>query len=311
MANIEKNSNFKYNQVILKKFRVSCKTLEKASPLGFHVFGHVLSQLSSFIFTGKSQSRGLVVVSFFRSPLFYLELLKNKGIDVVSSDKRTQILDCYSDPLSWKSQLIETGNFTALSCEASISSTIVLKDVKHMDKLYNSIIELGKGLVGGGKIRFSVAIDSVDEMLRNASMSSVAGLLSNIRSHDQISSIFWLLHSDLHEARVTVVLEYLSSMVASLEPLHQPSEEVHVEQLGINFTSLSSLGAITQGLVPKVQFSLQLSEKERIDRLMLYFLLSTKQWNLSLFYLDRLLLALCDDDEMPDSDEDPDDDLDI
>lgn len=34
----------------------------------------------------------------------------------------------------------------------------------------------------------------------------------------QVSSIFWLLHSDLHEARVTNVLEYLSSIVASLEP---------------------------------------------------------------------------------------------
>ncbi|KAK8334651.1 hypothetical protein V6Z12_A09G000600 [Gossypium hirsutum] len=38
---------------------------------------------------------------------------------------------------------------------------------------------------------------------------------------NQISRIFWLLHSDLHEARVTAVLEYLSSMVASLEPSHQ------------------------------------------------------------------------------------------
>ncbi|XWS44440.1 hypothetical protein CRYUN_Cryun15aG0044700 [Craigia yunnanensis] len=100
--------------------------------------------------------------------------------------------------------------------------------------------------------------------------------VNNLRSHDQISSIFWLLHSDVHEARFTAVLEYLSSMVASLEPLHQPengqkddvknfsliennskkgkfhvrfkrrngqvrvmSEEVHIEQSGINFTSLS------------------------------------------------------------------------
>ncbi|KAB2036419.1 hypothetical protein ERO13_D03G000201v2 [Gossypium hirsutum] len=37
---------------------------------------------------------------------------------------------------------------------------------------------------------------------------------------DQISSIFWILHSDLHEARVTAVLEYLLSLVASLEPSH-------------------------------------------------------------------------------------------
>jgi hypothetical protein len=38
---------------------------------------------------------------------------------------------------------------------------------------------------------------------------------------EQISSIFWLLHSDLHEIKVTSALEYLSSVVASVEPLHQ------------------------------------------------------------------------------------------
>lgn len=40
---------------------------------------------------------------------------------------------------------------------------------------------------------------------------------------EHVSSIFWLLHSDLHEARVTAVLEYLSSMVVGLEPLHEPA----------------------------------------------------------------------------------------
>lgn len=37
---------------------------------------------------------------------------------------------------------------------------------------------------------------------------------------DRISSTFWLLHSDLHEIRTIAALEYLSSMVASLEPMH-------------------------------------------------------------------------------------------
>lgn len=37
---------------------------------------------------------------------------------------------------------------------------------------------------------------------------------------DQISSIFGLLHSDLHEERAAAVLEYMSSMVASVSPLH-------------------------------------------------------------------------------------------
>ncbi|MBA0862814.1 hypothetical protein Goshw_013198 [Gossypium schwendimanii] len=237
-------------------------------------------------------------------------------------------------------------------------------------------------------------------MLRHAPVSSVARLLSNLRSHDQISSIFWLLHSDLHEARVTAVLEYLSSIVASLEPSHQlangqrgdlenfslikhnskkgkfhvrfkkrngrvrvMSEEVRIEQSGINFTSLPSEGAINQGLVPKVQFSLQLSEKERIDKanVVLPFehqgsILHHLMPSIALESLMLTLLALGNgkpiqiydgrrslvdskherpvaavenvqtnencgsgeiiyyrdsDDEMPDSDEDPDDDLDI
>ena len=38
---------------------------------------------------------------------------------------------------------------------------------------------------------------------------------------DQVSSLVWLLHSDLHEDRVTAALEYISSMVASVEPLNQ------------------------------------------------------------------------------------------
>ncbi|KAA3461044.1 elongator complex protein 5 isoform X1 [Gossypium australe] len=233
-----------------------------------------------------------------------------------------QVLDCYSDPLGWKDQLAGSRNFTALSNE-------------------------------------------VDEMLRHAPVSSVARLLSNLRSHDQISNIFWLLHSDLHEARVTAVLEYLSSIVASLEPSHQLANgqrgdlenfslikhnskkgKFHVRfkkrngRSSINFTSLPSEGAINQGLVPKVQFSLQLSEKERIDKanVVLPFehqgngkpiqiydgrrsLVDSKherpvaavenvQTNENcgsgeiIYYRDS-------DDEMPDSDEDPDDDLDI
>ncbi|XP_050269779.1 elongator complex protein 5-like isoform X2 [Quercus robur] len=55
-----------------------------ASPFGFHVFTHLLTQLSTNILAAKSQSR----------------------------------------------------------------------NVKDMDKLYSSIIELGKGIVGQGKVRF-------------------------------------------------------------------------------------------------------------------------------------------------------------
>ncbi|XP_022759259.1 elongator complex protein 5 isoform X2 [Durio zibethinus] len=320
-----------------------------ASPFGFHVFAHVLSQLSSFILAGKSQSRGLVVVCFSRSPSFYLELLKNKGIDVVSSDKRIQTLDCYSDPLGWKSRLTETGNFMACSHETSISRTTnVFKDVKHMDKLYNSIVELGKGLVGGGKIRFSVAIDSVDEMLRHASMSSVSGLLSKLRSHDQVSSIFWLLHSDLHEAKVTAVLEYLSSMVAGLEPLHQPAngqrgdmENFSLIEHNLKKGKFHVRFKRRNGRVRvMVQFSLQLSEKERIDKANVVLPFEHQGNGKPIQIYDgrrsladskherpvgatetvqtsedsgrgEIIYYRDSDDEMPDSDEDPDDDLDI
>ena len=37
---------------------------------------------------------------------------------------------------------------------------------------------------------------------------------------DQISCIFGLLHSDLHEERAAAVLEYMSSMVASVDQFH-------------------------------------------------------------------------------------------
>lgn len=39
----------------------------------------------------------------------------------------------------------------------------------------------------------------------------------------QISSVFWLIHSDLHEIKATAVLEYMSSMVASLELINKPA----------------------------------------------------------------------------------------
>ncbi|KAM7279411.1 hypothetical protein ACFE04_006545 [Oxalis oulophora] len=342
-----------------------------ASPFGPHVFGYVLSQLSSNILAGKSQSKGLVVVAYSQSPLFYMELLKNRGLDDVASSRNcVQILDCYTDPLGWKDRLMNHSR----PQEANIC-----KDVKNTDKLFSSIVELGKGVIGQGKGHFSVAIDSVSEMLRHTSMPAVAGLLSNLRTHDGISSIFWLVHSDLHDTRVTSSLEYMSSIVAILEPLIQSanvqkgdlenislrdenfgkgkfhvrskrrngrvrvmSEEFRVEQSGISFTSVSSENAVVnQGLVPKVQFNLHLSEKERNDRssvvlpfehqgngkpIEIYdgrrslvdgkleepFVLSAgNNQNTEEGSKGEIIYFRDSDDERPDSDEDPDDDLDI
>ncbi|PON87867.1 Elongator complex protein [Trema orientale] len=347
-----------------------------ASPFGFDVFSYVLSQLCSNILAGKSQSRGLVLVAFSRSPSFYIDLLKRRGLDFASSPKWIHILDCYTDPLGWKDGLVECASATSPSHEASNIAT-AYKNVKDVNKLISMIIELGQGLVGQGKFRFCAAIDSVSEMLRHASMSSVSGLVSNLRSHDRVSSIFWLLHSDLHQDRVTAAFEYISSMVASVEPLNQYAngqrgnintlssseqnsakgkfsvrfkrrngrvrvacEELHVEQSGINFTSLSPEdGVINQGLIPKVQFSLQLTEKERIDRanVVLPFEHQGNGKPIQIYDGRRSLADANDEetpvpakksetnesskgeiiyfrdseDEMPDSDEDPDDDLDI
>lgn len=351
-----------------------------ASPFGFHVFSHVLSQLSSFILGSKSQSRGIVIVAFSRSPSFYVDLLKRRGIDVNSSHKWVQILDCYTDPLCWKDQLMGSGNFMDASRGTSSSLSRVCKDVKNLDKLYSMILELGKGLVGKGKDRFSVAIDSINEMLRHTSTPTVAGLLSNLRSHEQISSIFWLLHSDLHEVKVTFALEYLSSVVASVEPLHQTAggkrgdlenlslleqnfgkgklqvrfkrrngrvrvvnEGFHIDQSSNNFTSVSSedglVNQINQGPVPKVQFNLELTEKERIDRakVVLPFEHQGDGGPIQIYDGRRslteskteatlsssgnsqktdsgegeIIYFRDSDDEMPDSDEDSDDDLDV
>lgn len=40
---------------------------------------------------------------------------------------------------------------------------------------------------------------------------------------DKVSSIFWLIHSDLHESRYIASFEYISTMVASLEPKILPT----------------------------------------------------------------------------------------
>ncbi|KAL2531607.1 Elongator complex protein 5 [Abeliophyllum distichum] len=347
------------------------------SPFGFLVFNHVLSQLSSFIVAQKSQSQGIVLVALSRGPLYYEELFKSKGNDVSSSNKWIRVLDCCTDPLGWRSKLMESGRIANLTLGTSTTASLY-KNAKDLDKLLLAITELGKELVGDGKGRFAVAIDSVSEMLRHTSISSVAGLLSNLRSHDQVSCLFWLLHSDIHETKATAALEYISSMQASAEPRTRPvngqrgnyeklpfleqnlrggkihvrfkrrngrvrlmSEEFCIEQSGIKFTPISSEAEMmARSLVPKVQFNLQLSEKERNDRekvvlpfehqgngktIQIYdgrkslnedkpemqYTSAEKVQTVKDSGRGEIIYFRDSDDEMPDSDEDPDDDLDI
>lgn len=346
------------------------------SPFGFHAFAHVLTQLSSNILAGKSQSRGLVLLAFSRSPVYYVDLLKKRGVDGGSSDKWIQILDCYTDPLGWKERFLEGENMSNVHQNVSNLSHLCT-NVRDMDKLFSSVITLGKGFVGEGNVRFCVAIDSVTDMLRHSSTSAVAGLLSNLRSNDKVSSTFWLVHEDLYEEKVIAALEYMSSMVATVEPL-TPSpymrssnldnsyleqystkgrfhvrikrrngrvrvicEDFNVEQSGIKFSSILSEDAvINQGLIPKVHFNLQLSEKERIDRARVVLPFEHQGTGKPIQIYDgrrsrieskdddkplstgeggndegsgkgEIVYFRDSDDEMPDSDEDPDDDLDI
>ncbi|ESW14203.1 hypothetical protein PHAVU_008G261300 [Phaseolus vulgaris] len=344
-----------------------------ASPFAFHVFSHILLQLSSHVIAQKSQSQGIVIVALSRSPSFYAALLNMNGVDVAASNKWIHILDCYTDPLGWKDKTRKSVNATDCSPQISLPTTS-FKTVKDVDKLFSVITELGRGLVGENKARFCVAIDSLSVLLRHASLQSVAGLLSDLRGHDQVSNIFGLLHSDLHEERAVAALEYMSSMVASVDPYHHSAdgqkgflgdsfsqqnltkgkfnvrskrrngrvrvtcEELKVEPGGISFASVSSVdGTAIAGLLPKVQFNLQLSEKERIDRsnVVLPFEHQGNGRPIQIYdgrrsleesnseanpissgkkedsAMGEIIYFRDSDDEMPDSDEDPDDDLDI
>ncbi|KAI3665547.1 hypothetical protein L6452_44174 [Arctium lappa] len=344
------------------------------SPFGPIVFDYIFTQLSSFISSGKSQSRGIVLVAFSRSPSFTVELLKSRGIDIATTHEWLRILDCYTDPLGWKERLKERGAIKTPSTEASLIVNLC-KDVRNLDGLFSLIIALGKGLVGEGKSRFSVAIDSVSEMLRHTSLSSVASLLSNARSHAQISSVFWLHHFDLHDMKTNAAFEYMSSMVANVKPLATATnvlrensenlslleqnykrgqfhaslkrrngrvrimcEEFSIGQSLVKFTSMSARKNETaQSLVPKVQFNLQLSDKERSDRAKVVLPFEHQETEKSVQIYDgrksetegkydssteklqkqedsrrgEIIYFRDSDDEMPDSDEDPDDDLDI
>uniref|UniRef100_A0A453IQS9 Elongator complex protein 5 n=1 Tax=Aegilops tauschii subsp. strangulata TaxID=200361 RepID=A0A453IQS9_AEGTS len=343
-----------------------------------------------------------------RSPEVYLDIMLRHGLDSNALSRCVRILDCYSDPLGWKQNIRSEQHQedSGTPCSTNKDTITIFRSVKDVDKLSCSIIDLGRGFEGEGKTYFSVAVDSVcilmetffllwkaylgqiliqyqiSSMLRHASVQSISGLLSNLRSHDQISSIFWLMHSDLHETKFSRAFECLSTMVACVEPEvvdsvygeerrgdmsfleHNYSkakfhvrlkrrngrvkhlyEELCVEGYDVKFISATSVSIeVNQSLLPKVQFNLELSEKERSDRanVVLPFEHQGKGEPIRIYDGRRSLpeahqdpnlttAALLDetealksanpkgeihylrdsDDERPDSDEDPDDDLDI
>ncbi|XP_013729030.1 elongator complex protein 5-like isoform X3 [Brassica napus] len=345
------------------------------SPFALDVSCYLLANLSSSILAGKSKSEGLVLVTFSRSPSFYLQFLKQRGIVVSSSSKWIRVLDCYTDPLGWIDQ-------PSTGVTEGPSLVKLNKCVSDLKRLFSSVIDAGREMVGDGKTRFSVAIDSVNELLRHSSMPLVSGLLTDLRSHAQVSSLFWSLNTDLHQEKVTNALEYISTMKANLEPFcpspdgkrnalenlflaHQDfgkgrfhvrfklrkgrvrvmSEEYHVDQTGINLSPISSAESViaaTKSLIPKVHFNLQLSEKERVEKEKVVLPFEHQDHGKSTEIYDgrrtladgkteatplssgelqadvvssgkggEIIYFRDSDDEHPDSDEDPDDDLDI
>lgn len=54
-------------------------------------------------------------------------------------------MDCYTDPLGWKVRLMECGSIINRLPEAS-NTVRLCNDVRDLDKLSLSIIELGRGM---------------------------------------------------------------------------------------------------------------------------------------------------------------------
>lgn len=192
---------------------------------GLSVFNYFLLSLASNISSGRAQAKGLVIVAFDRSPDFYMKLLARAGLDTYSHSW-FQVLDCYTDPLGWKKEILDNAKSDIqetpeISKEhISCAGFTVCRDVGNMESLMSAILTSGKRAIGSqGKGRFSVAIDLVSVMMRHLSFSLVANLINNLRCHDEISSLMLLVHSDLHEPRIVTALKYLSSMIAILEPI--------------------------------------------------------------------------------------------
>ncbi|KAH9308830.1 hypothetical protein KI387_036741, partial [Taxus chinensis] len=230
----------------------------------------------------------------------------------------------------------------------------------------------------------------VSIMLRHLSLPLIASLINKLRCHDQISSVLWLIHSDLHNLRTLAALEYMSTMVAFIEPIvplstdssklkshpenlaaleenmkrgrfrlrvkrrngrvQEQIEEFVLEQADVKFSPISQGKLVVRGSsnIPQVQFNLHLTEKEREDRAKVILPFEHQGtgkeihiydgrkgsigWKASPLSDSQVVTRNSDiaasisskegvrgeihyvrdsDDEAPDSDEDPDDDLDI
>ncbi|XP_024526123.1 elongator complex protein 5 [Selaginella moellendorffii] len=303
---------------------------------GLGIFRHFVESLAANLASGAAQAKGLVLVASSSSPQTYFSVLRNV------SSSCFQVLDCFSDPLGWD-RLISP-NTTSLEEMKAI-------DVRNLSSLFSKIHEAGKVFADKQpKGRFAVAIDSLTFLMRHHSLAAVSSFICQLRALDSVSAILWFTDGGLHQARVVDALEYNATATAFVEPqldfldargvgrlrirhkrrngrVSEKVDEFRVEVGRFNFFPVE-LGTKVDNVdaIHKVQFRLHLSDKEVEDRsrVRLPFEhqgdgqevriydgrqseagVETKSSSGSIHYLRD------SDDEMPDSDEDPDDDLDI
>ncbi|MCO5554392.1 hypothetical protein L7F22_007922 [Adiantum nelumboides] len=192
----------------------------------------------------------------------------------------------------------------------------------------------------------------------------------------KVSSLIWMLHSDLHDGKTIKSLEYISSMIIIMEQLgaavirkpdesytasnkpfsrgilkvrqkrrngrvREQFEKFEVDGVLINISNKTEGAEAGKISIPQVQFRLQLSDKERQERAKVILPFEHQGNGQESFIYNGRLDAMAtpagldmakqglqkltleeknsgqveylrdSDDERPDSDEDPDDDLDI
>ncbi|OAE35906.1 hypothetical protein AXG93_4259s1100 [Marchantia polymorpha subsp. ruderalis] len=301
---------------------------------GVHILKHFLNGLCENVSRGRAQAKGIVTVAMERPFGFFNDVVSSRQKDSSSADW-FQVLDCYSDPLGWDNSTEGGVDVTPLKQSACC------QDIRNLQALTSLILQRG--------------IESV-------------------------SALLFLVHADLHEVRDLSTFEYFASTVIYLTPV----SEVHIEGsenncqdggsvrirqkrrngrvreqvegflLGpslVTFVPVEKLFTPLQSgksTAPKVQFNLELTEKEREDRanVILPFEHQGNGSEVEIYdgregskLASRLLVDKStkpkssqftnhdvsvdnktygeihylrdSDDELPDSDEDPDDDLDI
>lgn len=336
-------------------------SLDTAAAIPF--YHHVIQSLHVNISSGRAQAGGMVALAVTSPPNSYHQYEAAGG-----PTSWFQVVDCFSDPLGWEQEL-DPGGSGHLGCFKYREMAAPL------DRLLALVVAAGRAAVKGQpRNRFAVLLDSVSDLLRyhQENLPAVAGFVSSLRSHAEVSAMVMVVRAGSHEARTVSGLAYLSSVNVYLEPhpsmaeqaflaskvlernmsggrvrvrqrrrngrYREEVEEFEGDDAGIKFSGVADRKSASVGGVSgfaQVKFNLQLTAKELEDRarVVLPFEHQGQGKELHIYdgraetsalRFDNLSMSgeaisssgeihyLRDSDgEAPDSDEDPDDDLDI